>query len=86
VVSTTRPETMLGDTAVAVHPLDSRFKSLIGEHVWHPFREQRIPVICDDFVDPDLGTGEYDCGYVTSILLNRLHVDLPYVIAGYSIR
>jgi valyl-tRNA synthetase len=59
VVSTTRAETMLGDTAVAVHPLDSRYKSLIGEHVWHPFREQRIPVICDDFVDPDLGTGDY---------------------------
>jgi valyl-tRNA synthetase len=59
VVSTTRVETMLGDTAVAVHPLDARYKSVIGEHVWHPFREERVPIICDDFVNPDLGTGEY---------------------------
>ncbi|XP_021915819.1 valine--tRNA ligase-like isoform X2 [Zootermopsis nevadensis] len=57
VVSTTRVETMLGDTAVAVHPLDERYKNVIGEHVWHPFREERIPIICDDFVDPNLGTG-----------------------------
>jgi valyl-tRNA synthetase len=49
---------MLGDTAVAVHPLDERYRSLIGEHVWHPFREERIPIICDDFVDPNLGTGD----------------------------
>jgi valyl-tRNA synthetase len=49
---------MLGDTAVAVHPLDERYKSLIGEHVWHPFREERIPIICDDFVDQNLGTGD----------------------------
>lgn len=59
VVSTTRVETMLGDTAVAVHPLDARYKSVIGEHVWHPFREKRVPIICDDFVNPDLGTGEH---------------------------
>jgi len=59
VVSTTRVETMLGDTAVAVHPLDARYKSVIGEHVWHPFREERVPIICDDFVNPDLGTGEH---------------------------
>lgn len=59
VVSTTRVETMLGDTAVAVHPLDERYKNVIGEHVWHPFREERIPIICDDFVDPNLGTGDF---------------------------
>jgi valyl-tRNA synthetase len=49
---------MLGDTAVAVNPLDDRYKNLIGERVWHPFREERIPIICDDFVDPNLGTGD----------------------------
>ncbi|XP_069701064.1 valine--tRNA ligase-like isoform X2 [Periplaneta americana] len=57
VVSTTRVETMLGDTALAVHPLDDRYKNVWGEQVWHPFRRERIPIICDDFVDPDLGTG-----------------------------
>jgi valyl-tRNA synthetase len=50
---------MLGDTAVAVHPLDTRYKSVIGEQVWHPFREERLPIICDDFVNPDLGTGAH---------------------------
>jgi len=64
VVSTTRVETMLGDTAVAVHPLDARYKSVIGEHVWHPFREERVPIICDDFVNPDLGTGEHNTVFI----------------------
>ena len=58
VVSTTRPETMLGDTAVAVHPDDSRYIALHGKFVRHPFVERRIPVICDgDLVDPEFGTG-----------------------------
>ncbi|KAJ9585757.1 hypothetical protein L9F63_002452, partial [Diploptera punctata] len=57
IVSTTRVETMLGDSGVAVHPEDKRYKSLHGGYVWHPFREERIPIICDEFVDPDFGTG-----------------------------
>lgn len=58
VVSTTRPETMLGDTAVAVHPDDPRYKHLVGKFVKHPFLDRRIPIIADAvLVDPKFGTG-----------------------------
>jgi valyl-tRNA synthetase len=57
VVATTRPETMLGDTAVAVHPDDPRYTSLIGQTVDLPLTGRRIPVIADDHVDPAFGTG-----------------------------
>ena len=57
VVATTRPETMLGDTAVAVHPDDPRYTSLIGQTVELPLTGRRIPVIADDHVDPAFGTG-----------------------------
>ncbi len=57
VVATTRPETMLGDTAVAVHPNDSRYKHLIGKKVILPLLNREILVIADDFVDPEFGTG-----------------------------
>lgn len=57
VVATTRPETMLGDTAVAVHPNDKRFKSLIGKEILLPLADRKIPVISDEFVDPEFGTG-----------------------------
>ncbi|XP_060535750.1 valine--tRNA ligase-like [Cylas formicarius] len=57
VVATTRPETMLGDVAVAVHPNDSRYSHLVGKRLRHPFRDDVIPVVADDFVDPDFGTG-----------------------------
>ncbi len=56
-VSTTRPETMLGDTAVAVNPRDERYAGLIGAHAVLPLVERRIPVVGDDFVDRDFGTG-----------------------------
>ncbi|MBS3761891.1 MAG: valine--tRNA ligase, partial [Planctomycetes bacterium] len=56
-VATTRPETMLGDTAVAVHPDDERYKDLVGKTVIVPMRGREIPVIADDWVDPDFGTG-----------------------------
>jgi len=56
-VATTRPETMLGDVAVAVNPKDARYKHLIGKEVILPIIERRIPVIADDFVDSDFGTG-----------------------------
>ncbi|MBK6460117.1 MAG: valine--tRNA ligase [Myxococcales bacterium] len=58
VVATTRPETMLGDTAVAVHPDDPRYTHLHGKRLAHPFAERTIPVICDAIlVDPKFGTG-----------------------------
>ena len=55
--ATTRPETMLGDTAVAVHPDDERYKDLIGKMVLLPFMNREIPVIADEYVDKEFGTG-----------------------------
>ncbi|MGB9141015.1 MAG: valine--tRNA ligase [Aestuariivirga sp.] len=57
VISTTRPETMLGDGAVAVHPSDVRYKNLIGKLVRLPIAERHIPIIADEYPDPDFGTG-----------------------------
>ena len=57
VVATTRPETMLGDTAVAVHPEDERYQRLIGKTVRLPLMNREIPVVADAMVDPDFGTG-----------------------------
>ena len=57
VVATTRPETMLGDTAVAIHPNDERFQHLIGKTVTLPLVGREIPIISDDYVDPEFGTG-----------------------------
>ncbi len=57
IVATTRPETMLGDTAVAVHPDDERYKHLIGKQVALPLTDRFIPIIADDSVDPVFGTG-----------------------------
>ena len=56
-VATTRPETMLGDTAVMVHPEDNRYKHLIGQRVKLPLVDKLIPIIADDYVDKDFGTG-----------------------------
>ena len=56
-VATTRPETMLGDTAVAVHPEDERYRALIGREVLLPLVDRRIPVVADDAVDPEFGSG-----------------------------
>ncbi len=57
VVATTRPETMLGDTAVAVHPDDPRYAGLVGAEVELPLTGRVIPIIADDWVDPEFGTG-----------------------------
>ena len=57
VVATTRPETMLGDTAVAVHPEDERYQHLIGKTVILPLVQREIPVIADEYVDREFGTG-----------------------------
>jgi valyl-tRNA synthetase len=57
VVATTRPETMLGDTAIAVHPNDSRYQQWIGKMVTLPIMGRQIPIIADELVDPEFGTG-----------------------------
>ena len=57
VVATTRPETMLGDVAVAVHPEDGRYKAFVGKRLRLPLAERTIPVIADEYVDPAFGTG-----------------------------
>ncbi len=73
VVATTRLETMLGDTAVAVHPEDPRYTHLVGKQLRHPFLDRRLRVIADTFVERDFGTGavkitpghdpnDYECG------------------------
>jgi valyl-tRNA synthetase len=57
VVATTRPETMLGDTGVAVHPDDERYQKLVGKHVILPLVGRKIPIVADDYSDPDKGSG-----------------------------
>jgi valyl-tRNA synthetase len=56
-IATTRPETMLGDAAVAVHPEDERYRGLVGKHVLLPLTNRRIPIIADNYSDPEKGTG-----------------------------
>ena len=80
-VATTRPETMLGDTAVAVHPDDERYRHLVGQEIVLPIVGRRIPIVADDYVDPDFGTG---CVKITpahdfnDYELGRRH-DLPMI-------
>jgi len=57
VVATTRPETMLGDTGVAVHPADERYKHLVGKHAILPLVGRRIPIVADEYADPEQGSG-----------------------------
>src|SRR5690242_17795354 len=56
-VATTRPETMLGDTAVAVHPEDARYRELVGRHAILPLVGRRLPIVADEYSDPEKGTG-----------------------------
>ena len=56
-VATTRPETIMADTGVAVHPDDKRYKDLIGRQAWRPLARERIPIIGDEAIDPEFGTG-----------------------------
>tara|TARA_R100000027_G_scaffold8954_1_gene6459 strand:+ start:20415 stop:23144 length:2730 start_codon:yes stop_codon:yes gene_type:complete len=56
-IATTRPETIMGDSGVAVHPLDERYKHLIGKQVWRPFPREEIPIVADDSIDREFGTG-----------------------------
>ena len=57
IVATTRPETMLGDTAVAVHPDDARYTDVVGKMIAHPLTGRLIPVVADEWADPELGSG-----------------------------
>ncbi len=56
-IATTRPETIMGDSGVAVHPLDERYRQWIGKKVWRPFPREEIPVVGDDSIDREFGTG-----------------------------
>lgn len=56
-IATTRPETIMGDSGVAVHPLDERYNHLIGKSVWRPFPREAIPIVGDDSIDREFGTG-----------------------------
>ncbi len=56
-VATTRPETLMGDTALAVHPEDERYRDLIGKHVWRPLLRAELPIVGDAHIDPKFGTG-----------------------------
>src|SRR5260370_34979482 len=55
-VSTTRPETIMADTGVAVHPKDKRYADLVGKEVWRPLPREKIPVVADEAIDPEFGT------------------------------
>jgi valyl-tRNA synthetase len=56
-VATTRPETIMADTAMAFHPGDGRYVSLLGKHVWRPLAREKIPIVADEAIDPEFGTG-----------------------------
>lgn len=60
IVATTRPETIFGDVALAVHPDDARFNQYIGQYALHPMRQTEIPIIGDTSVDRNFGTGKID--------------------------
>ena len=56
-VATTRPETIMADTAMAFHPRDKRYSNLLGKHAWRPLAREKIPIIADEAIDPEFGTG-----------------------------
>ncbi len=56
-VATTRPETIMADTAVAVYPSDKRYIDLIGKHAWRPLAREKLPIVADEAIDPEFGTG-----------------------------
>ena len=93
VVATTRLETMLGDTAVAVHPEDPRYTHLHGKLLRHPFLDRRLPVIADTFVERDFGTGavkitpghdpnDYECGKRNKLDFITIFTDEGLIVQG----
>lgn len=94
-VSTTRLETMLGDTAIAVHPNDDRYKSLHGRYVKHPFCERRFKIIQDDKVEKEFGTGavkitpahdfeDYEKGVRHNLDFINIFTDDGLIVDGYG--
>ncbi|MPC09117.1 Valine--tRNA ligase [Portunus trituberculatus] len=95
VVATTRIETMLGDTAVAVNPKDERYKHLHGKTLVHPFTDRRLPVVQDDFVEMDFGTGavkitpahdpnDYEVGKRHKLPFLNIFTDDGHIVDGYQ--
>jgi valyl-tRNA synthetase len=95
VVATTRIETMLGDTAVAVHPKDPRYTHLHGKFVKHPFVDRRLPIVLDDFVDMNFGTGavkitpahdpnDYEVGKRHNLPFITIFSDDGFIIGDYG--
>lgn len=95
IVATTRIETMLGDTAVAVHPSDPRYVHLHGKFVKHPFVNRQLPIVLDDFVDMEFGTGavkitpghdpnDYDVGKRHNLPFITIFSDDGYIIGDYG--
>ncbi len=81
-IATTRPETMLGDTAVAVHPEDSRYQHLIGQNVILPITGRKIPIIADEYVEKEFGTGAVKitpAHDVNDFEVGKRH-DLPHIV------
>lgn len=81
IVATTRIETMLGDTAIAVHPADARYTQFIGKYVQHPFCDRKIPIIADEFVEKEFGTGKSDIR-VENELFNENYLNLIFFYSG----
>lgn len=95
IVATTRVETMLGDTAVAVHPNDERYKHLHGKFVVHPFCDRKIPIVVDDFVELGFGTGavkitpahdpnDYEVGKRHNLPFITIFDDQGYIVGDYG--
>ena len=94
-VSTTRLETMLGDTAIAVHPTDERYKHLHGRYVRHPFCNRQFRIICDEKVDKEFGTGavkitpahdfeDYEKGVRHNLEFINILTDDGLIVEGYG--
>lgn len=95
IVATTRIETMLGDTAIAVHPNDERYKHLHGKFVTHPFTDRKLPIISDEFVETEFGTGavkitpahdpnDYDVGKKHNLPFITIFDDDGFIIGDYG--
>ncbi len=94
-LATTRPETMLGDTAVAVNPNDDRYKNLIGKKVILPLLEKEIPIIADEYVEMDFGTGvvkitpahdpnDFEVGLRHNLPVINVFTDDAHIVEGYG--
>ena len=94
-LATTRPETMLGDTAVAVHPDDERYKDLIGKTVILPLLNKEIPIIADEYVEMDFGTGvvkitpahdpnDFEVGLRHNLPIINVMTDDAHIVEGYG--